>query len=134
MKEEPTEEPKKTDLFTKVVLHWGIPSFIGAVVIRSIIGIGQTGYDYEKGKYEAKNVYTSPSMHFDDDGIQDATLQLKNGHKIPLFGLRQPHGAIQYIRADEKRSIDPHCVIDYEKLEKRLNDPLYKSQNRTPKK
>jgi len=130
---QPKKEPKKTDLFTTVLIL-GTKIGIGVTIIGSIMGIGYEGYKYNKIMHEPKSVYTSPSLYHDDDCIPDATLQLRNGYKIPLFGHAQPDGTIEYITANEKIKVDPHCVIDFAKLEKRVNDPHYKPIKTTKKK
>jgi len=60
----------------------------------------------------------------DNDGTTDAYVELKNGHKIPMYGLRNGSGnSIKYITSEEINKISLKGRIYYESLENYLNNP-----------
>ncbi|MDP3698415.1 MAG: hypothetical protein Q8R47_02410 [Nanoarchaeota archaeon] len=56
------------------------------------------------------------------DGIPDAYVKLQNGHKVPMYGMRNGSGnSIRYVTAEEMKKRGN--IDDYDALEYRLNYP-----------
>jgi len=53
------------------------------------------------------------------DTIPDACVLRKDGHKVPMYGMRTLEG-IKYVTGEEM-SKRPHDILDYQELEEKLN-------------
>ena len=63
------------------------------------------------------------SRDFNHDGVSDAYVELKNGHKVPLYGIRDGNGDnIKYVSAKEMKQISPMSDEYYDSIEFLLNN------------
>lgn len=98
---------------------------IGALTVGVLMGFGLRKYTMEKN-VEAHSPNQVVPLHrdLDNDGVLDAYVELHNGHKIPLYGLRDGSGnSIKYITAEEINKISLKGRTYYESIENYLNNP-----------
>ncbi len=54
------------------------------------------------------------------DGIPDLVIEKVNGHKVPMYGIREREN-IRYISASEMMEKNPDSIINYKTIDSKLN-------------
>ena len=99
---------------------------LGAILTFGLL----TGFYLRHFIYEQQVTQNSPSQviplyrDLDNDGFLDAYVKLKNGHKVPMYGIRSGSGdSVKYITADEMKKISFKGTDFYDSIESFLNNP-----------
>lgn len=67
-----------------------------------------------------KQVYVQ-TEDFNQDGVPDLVIKQQQGHKIPMYGLKEEGGPIRYISGSEMIRRNPDSIVNYPAIESRLN-------------
>jgi len=110
-------ESRKKEIFKAA---WGFTKFAAFMGIVTISALAASHYSTKEK--EARQLKESTiQKDLDQNGLDDMVIELSGGYKVPLFAIKQ-EGQIKYLSGTEMVKQYPESIVDYGRIEKRLND------------